>query len=55
VTDDYKFKWNDIDPDKLTEFLCDKHDFSRERVEATTNRLQKYKKSQKQKGLGEFF
>lgn len=50
TTDDYRLKWKKPDKDKVIKFLCDKHDFSRDRVEKTMEGLE----PPEQKGLGEF-
>ncbi|MCQ1534246.1 flap endonuclease-1 [Methanosarcina sp. KYL-1] len=39
VTDDYELKWGKPDREKLVEFLCEKHGFSRDRVEKAFERL----------------
>ena len=43
VTDDYKLEFKEPDYDGIIEFLCDEHDFSRERVEKALNQLKKVK------------
>lgn len=55
VTDDYNLKWKEINPDKIKEILIEEHDFSKERVDKTLERLSKGEESKQQKGLGEFF
>jgi flap endonuclease-1 len=35
ITDTYKLKWTPVNEKEITEFLCDQHSFSRERVENT--------------------
>ncbi len=54
VTKDYKLKWMDIDKSAVIELLCDKHDFSRERVIDTLSKLEEDREGKKQKGLGDF-
>lgn len=54
VEKNYSIKFAKPNLNKLTEFLCDKHDFDRERVEKTIAKLIETK-DMKQKGLGEFF
>ncbi|MEA3431015.1 MAG: flap endonuclease-1 [Nanoarchaeota archaeon] len=54
VTDDYNLKWSEIDPDKVIEILCEKHEFSRERIEKTLDKIFK-PKSKHQKGLSQWF
>lgn len=36
---DYKIKFNKLKKEKLLAFLCDKHDFSSERIESSLNKL----------------
>jgi len=55
TTDDYTLKWGEPDEDKIRELLIEKHDFSKERVEKTLERLSKTKDTKQQKGLGDFF
>lgn len=55
VTENYKLQWKDIDKEKLTNLLVDKHDFSEERVNNTIKKLIGEKESKKQKGLQDFF
>ena len=40
VTDDYEIKFGKPDRDKVVEFLCEEHDFSRERVEKAVERIE---------------
>jgi len=53
INKDYKLEWTDINEDKVYEILCDKHGFSRERVQNSLEELSK--KPKNQKGLGEWF
>jgi flap endonuclease-1 len=55
VTDDYKVKWNMPDDDHITEFLCDQHDFSRERVEKVVEKLSTAYHSASQMSLSRWF
>jgi len=55
VTDDYKLKWNMPDDDHITEFLCDQHDFSRERVEKVVEKLSTAYHSSSQMSLSRWF
>ena len=41
VTDEYTIKFSKPDSDKIIEFLCEEHDFSRDRVEKAVEKLQK--------------
>ncbi len=54
VSDDYKLKFNPVDRQKLIEILVDNHDFGKERVEASLDKLEE-SKERRQKGLGDFF
>jgi flap endonuclease-1 len=51
----YKLGWKEVDHDKVVGMLCDRHDFSRLRVEDTLNNLTSSQSRLAQKGLGEFF
>lgn len=55
VTDDYELKFQPINSGKLVEVLCEKHDFSRQRVEKQLTELETSSFAKKQKGLGDFF
>ncbi len=55
TTDDYVLKWKRTEPEMVIEILCEKHDFSRERVESALEKLESNTKKQNQKGLGDFF
>nr|MCK4930418.1 flap structure-specific endonuclease [Nanoarchaeota archaeon] len=54
VTDKYKLEWEGIDKDKVIKVLVDEHDFNRERVEKSLERLEE-STDKAQKGLGEYF
>ncbi|MBU2560904.1 MAG: flap endonuclease-1 [Nanoarchaeota archaeon] len=55
VKEDYVLEWKALDRDKVVQVLCEKHDFSRERVEDTLDKLEAEQSKISQKGLGEFF
>lgn len=55
TTDDYELEWKDINSEKVFEVLCDRHDFSRERVENTLSKLKKEQRKNSQKGLDQWF
>jgi len=40
VTDNYSLKWKKPDSEAIIEFLCQEHDFSRERVIKACERLE---------------
>ncbi|MET1125225.1 MAG: flap endonuclease-1 [Archaeoglobaceae archaeon] len=46
VTDDYEIKFREPDADKIIEFLCEEHDFSRDRVEKAVEKLKSARTSQ---------
>jgi flap endonuclease-1 len=50
VTDDYSLHWAPVDRPGIIRFLCDEHDFSRERI---VSGLEGF--SRQQKGLSDFF
>lgn len=54
VADTYKLEWKPIDKEKLIKMLVEEHDFSKERVEKSLDRLEESADKQ-QKGLGDFF
>ncbi len=51
VTNDYIIKWLPINEDKVMEFLCEEHDFAKERVQSTIENFQKFKSSVAQRSL----
>ena len=55
VTDDYRLEFRQINTGKLVRILCEKHDFSRQRVEKQLEELETSTATNKQKGLGDFF
>ncbi len=54
LTDDYELKFNPINANKLVKLLCEKHDFSQQRVEKQIEELGTVSTLKKQKGLGDF-
>ena len=54
TTDDYHLDWKGLDRDKVIELLVEKHDFSKDRVNATLDKLEKERQKFSQKGLGDF-
>ncbi len=46
VTDDYEIKFREPDVEGIIEFLCEEHDFSRERVEKAVEKLKGIKSDQ---------
>jgi len=55
VKKELNISFNSVDTELLYKLLCDKHDFSRERVDLAVGKLAISVKDKKQKGLGEFF
>ncbi|MFC1741220.1 flap endonuclease-1 [Nanoarchaeota archaeon] len=55
VDTDYELEWKEIDHHGVVSLLCDRHDFSRQRVEDTLAKLDKAQAKLSQKGLGDFF
>lgn len=55
VTDNYNLKWFPPDNKGIIDLLCEKHDFSKERISSQIEKLEKSVGSRKQKGLGDFF
>lgn len=39
VTDDYRIRFNEPDVERIIEFLCEEHDFSRDRVEKAVEKI----------------
>ena len=54
VTDKYNLEWKPPDKKKIIKVLVEEHDFSRERVEKSLERLEE-SVDKSQKGLGDFF
>lgn len=54
VKKEYSLKWAPASKEKILSLLCDKHDFSQERVEKTISKLVKEKDTKKQTGLDQF-
>ena len=46
VTDEYEVKFKEPKEDKILEFLCEEHDFSRSRVEKAIEKLKSITSSQ---------
>ncbi|MFA6888385.1 MAG: flap endonuclease-1 [Candidatus Woesearchaeota archaeon] len=55
VSTDYTLKFTPFDSVAVTKLLCEKHDFTQERVLGTLQKLEQLNTTKKQKGLGEFF
>lgn len=54
VTEEYRLVWYKPDKEKIIEFLCNEHDFSRERVIKTLDEIN-LSKTDQQRTLGEWF
>jgi flap endonuclease-1 len=55
VSTEYSLKFHSFDTNAIVQLLCNTHDFSKERVVTTLDKLEQLHTSKKQKGLGEFF
>lgn len=55
VTSKYELKWREPEPEKIKEFLCEKHDFSEQRVQSGIDKLLKGLHEQKQVKLEHWF
>ncbi|MDI6642615.1 MAG: flap endonuclease-1 [Candidatus Hodarchaeaceae archaeon] len=55
VTDKYKLKWGEPDPDGIKRFLCDEHDFSESRVQTGIDKLTKGRAERGQVSLKKWF
>ena len=53
IRKDYELKWEPVDKDAGIKLLVEEHDFGRERVEKTIDKLLKGKRNKLKKGLGE--
>ena len=54
TTRDYKLQWKPIDEEKIHEILVERHQFSKERVASTLEKIKILQKEKTQKGLMEF-
>ncbi len=55
VAKEYEIKFRPFDSAKVISLLCDRHNFGRERVESTLQKLEEMNTQKKQKGLNDFF
>ncbi|MBI3036308.1 flap endonuclease-1 [Candidatus Woesearchaeota archaeon] len=55
VTGDYRLEFHQINTAKLVKILCEKHDFSQQRVENQLEDMEKSAAAKRQRGLGDFF
>jgi len=55
VNENYHLEWKEIDEEKITGLLVDKHDFSEERVKSQIKGLGEEKQKRGQKDLNDFF
>jgi flap endonuclease-1 len=55
VTDDYRLKWGDPDPEGIKRFLCDEHDFSETRVQTGIDKLMEGRAKRDQTSLERWF
>ncbi len=54
VTSDYSIEWRKVDSDVVTSFLCDEHQFSKERVQRAVEKFNIFSQSFRQKNLFDF-
>jgi len=54
VTDKYELKWEKLNKEEVIRLLVEEHDFNRERVERSLEKLER-SSDKKQTGLGDFF
>lgn len=55
TTKDIRVNWNDINKDKLKDWLISEYEFSEDRVNKTLESVEEIESAKKQKGLGDFF
>jgi flap endonuclease-1 len=55
VTDEYALQWSPMDREKVEELLCEKHDFSRTRIQSTIGKIADGEKKRAQKSLDSWF
>ncbi|HDJ96636.1 MAG TPA: flap endonuclease-1 [Candidatus Aenigmarchaeota archaeon] len=55
TTDEYKLEWREPDEEKIIEFMVEKHDFSRERVEKVIDKLKQRFREGRQVSLESWF
>lgn len=55
INKQYEIKFHPFESAKVISLLCDKHDFGRERIESTLQKLEELNTQKKQKGLSDFF
>ncbi len=55
VTSNYTLKYDCLNEDELTDFLCNQRDFSRQRVETVIQRMKKFYANKKQTELEKWF
>jgi len=55
VTKEYALIWKDVDVESLLRFLCDEHDFSKDRVMGAIEKIKSFKKYREQRSLDAWF
>ena len=55
VTKEYTLIWKDVDVESLLRFLCDEHDFSKDRVMGAIEKIKSFKKYREQRSLDAWF
>ena len=55
ITREYKIEFKEVDEEKIKRILCERHDFSKERIESALEKLKEAKEMNKQKDLDQWF
>ena len=55
VKDEYEMAWGSMSKEKIEEFLCEEHDFSRTRIQTTLAKIEEGEKARTQKSLEDWF
>lgn len=55
VVSDYTLVWRDVNEDALLDFLCQEHDFSKDRVMSALEKIRMFKKYREQRSLDAWF
>ena len=55
VMKEYKLEFREADEEKIKRILCERHDFSKDRVESALEKLKEAKELNKQKALDQWF
>ena len=55
VTDEYRISWGNANEERLMDFMCEEHNFSKDRVESAIEKVQQFRKFIEQKNLDAWF